>query len=150
MSQIFCRDRLLLICLVYSIVKYLTAICRSKTESLVSDVKIFKTTFVAVSRRRDFISKFRANCGKMSIKRICQVGSNLFIETPFTISSLIEGVLLLRDVSSVIVCQVRRESFWTAYALSRGVTTVEQSVPACLDFSISCLTAFYTRPLFWG
>ena len=35
----------------------------------------------------------------------------LFIETPFTISSLIEEVLLLRDVSSFVVCQVRRESF---------------------------------------
>ena len=34
----------------------------------------------------------------------------LFIETPFTISFLIE-VLLLRDVSSFVVCQVRRESF---------------------------------------
>ena len=35
----------------------------------------------------------------------------LFIETPFTISSLIEEVLFLRDVSSFIVCQVRRETF---------------------------------------
>ena len=35
----------------------------------------------------------------------------LFIETPFTISFLIEEVLLLRDVSSFVVCQVRRESF---------------------------------------
>ena len=36
----------------------------------------------------------------------------LFIETPFTISSLIEEVLLLREtVGSFIVCQVRRESF---------------------------------------
>ena len=36
---------------------------------------------------------------------------DLFIETPFIISSLIEGVLLLRDVSSFIVCQARQESF---------------------------------------
>ena len=35
----------------------------------------------------------------------------LFIETPFKISSLIEEMLLLRDVSSFVVCQVRRESF---------------------------------------
>ena len=35
----------------------------------------------------------------------------LFIETTFTISSLIEEVLFLRDVSSFTVCQVRRESF---------------------------------------
>ena len=35
----------------------------------------------------------------------------LFIETPFTISFLIEEVLLLRDGSSFVVCQVRRESF---------------------------------------
>ena len=34
-----------------------------------------------------------------------------FIETPFIISSSIEGVLLLQDVSSLIVCQVRREPF---------------------------------------
>ena len=35
----------------------------------------------------------------------------LFIETPFTISSFIEEVLLLQDVSSFIACQVCRESF---------------------------------------
>ena len=54
-------------------VKNLTAICWSKTELLVSDllvsdVKIFKTTIVAVAV--DEISFARANCGKMFIKRI--------------------------------------------------------------------------------
>ena len=35
----------------------------------------------------------------------------LVTETPFTVSSLTKEVLFLRDVSSFIVCQVRRGSF---------------------------------------
>ena len=35
----------------------------------------------------------------------------LVIETPSTVSSFTEQVLLLREVSSFTVCQVRRESF---------------------------------------
>ena len=56
-------------------VKNLTAICRSKTELLVSDllvsdVKIFKTTIVAVAVDEISFASFGANCGKMFIKRI--------------------------------------------------------------------------------
>ena len=51
-------------------VKNLTAICRSKTDLLVSDVKIFKTTIVAVAVDEISFASFGASCGKMFIKRI--------------------------------------------------------------------------------
>ena len=72
-------------------VKNLTAICRSKTELLVSDllvsdVKIFKTTIVAVAVDEISFASFGANCGKMFIKRICQVGSVTFERCKFVYS----------------------------------------------------------------
>ena len=53
------------------------------SESLATDIKIFKTTFTTVSCRRDLISNFRVNCVKMFIKRICQVTRLVYRNTAY-------------------------------------------------------------------
>ena len=76
----------------------MTAISRSKTESLVSDVKILRQLLSPLAADGISIASFRPIVDKCSLKAFDKPVV-LFIETPFTISSLVDGVLLFRDVS---------------------------------------------------
>ena len=121
----------------------MTAICRSETESLVSDIKIFKTTFVTVSCRWNLISKFRANCGKMFIECISQVSRFVYRNTvPYRYSYRYLAKPKSRAPDFITIIQVKK-NFRVVYASQNAschsFSRKKPSPQATRNFALVCL-----------